>query len=224
MKPVTSSDREKKIFKVTILIFLAVFAALMGYAIGRQVVGAGSPRPLTGRGHRAPTDALLPLPSRLAVYGPSPEFSLTERSGQTFSKGQLLGKPWIANFIFTSCSGQCPLMSSQMAKLQSQFSAETGMQFVSFTVDPKRDTPEILSEYAARYGAEPGRWFFLTGPNEEINRILNEFYLSPVDQPAMHSIRFILVDPKGGIRGYYDSSDARAMEQLEDNAKTLVVR
>ena len=139
------------------------------------------------------------------------------------SKGQLLGKPWIANFIFTSCAGQCPLMSAQMAKLQSQFSTETGFQFVSFTVDPKRDTPEILSEYADRYQAEKGRWFFLTGPEAEINRILKEFFLSPVEEPAMHSIRFILVDSKGEIRGYYDSSDAGAMKQLEHDAGALTI-
>ena len=86
------------------LFFLAVIAVLVGYAIGWQVVGAGSPRPLTGRGNRAPTDDAAPSRPILADYGPAPEFSLTERSGEIFSKSKLLGKPWIANFIFTSCA------------------------------------------------------------------------------------------------------------------------
>ncbi len=163
-----------------------------------------------------------PEGSILAVYGKAPLFSLTERSGRAFSGTELLGKPWIADFIFTSCAGQCPLMSLKMQKLQKDFSRGSGLQFVSFTVDPGRDTPEVLSQYADRYNAEKDRWFFLTGPKEEANRLLKEFFLSPVEEPAMHSIRFILVDREGQIRGYYDSSDDRSMKQLAYDAELLI--
>lgn len=157
----------------------------------------------------------------LALYGKVPVFSLTERSGNPFSNARLAGKPWIANFIFTSCSGQCPLMSLQMKKLQDFFPPDTGFRFVSFTVDPERDKPEVLSHYADRYGAEKDRWFFLTGPKGEINRILKGFFLSSVDQPAMHSIRFVLVDGEGQIRGYYDLSDEASMKQLIHDAHVI---
>ena len=157
----------------------------------------------------------------LAVFGKTPEFSLTERSGKNFSKQDLAGKPWLADFIFTSCSGQCPLMSLQMKRFQSLFGPGTGLRFVSFTVDPDRDTPGVLAQYADRYEAEKDRWFFLTGPKPEINRILKEFFLSPVEEPAMHSIRFILVDGEGGIRGYYDSSDPASMNQLIYDARVI---
>jgi cytochrome oxidase Cu insertion factor (SCO1/SenC/PrrC family) len=163
-----------------------------------------------------------PEGSVLAVFGEAPDFSLTERSEKTLSKSDLLGKPWIANFIFTSCAGQCPLMSTQMASLQKKFGPETGLRFVSFTVDPERDTPEVLSKYADGYEAEKERWFFLTGALEEMNRILKSFFLSPVDEPAMHSIRFILLDETGQIRGYYDSSDPEAMKQLLHDGNLLV--
>ena len=159
----------------------------------------------------------------LAVFGEAPDFSLSERKGNSFSKKDLAGKPWIADFIFTSCAGQCPLMSLQMKKLQELFSQPTGFRFVSFTVDPDRDTPETLSTYADRYQAEKDRWFFLTGPKGEMNRILSGFFLSPVDQPAMHSIRFILVDQEGKIRGYYDSSDSDSMNQLIHDARILAL-
>ncbi len=166
-------------------------------------------------------DGREPESSVLAVYGEAPDFSLTERSGQTFAKGDLAGKPWIADFIFTSCAGQCPLMSLQMKGLQKEFPQGSGFQFVSITVDPQRDTPKVLSEYADRYGAEKGRWFFLTGPQPQIDRIMKGFFLSPADEPVMHSIRFILIDRKGRIRGYYDSSDPPSMKQLIHDAKIL---
>ena len=170
--------------------------------------------------HAIPTDK--PQGNVLANFGKAPDFSFTERSGQPFSNKNLAGKPWIADFIFTSCAGQCPLMSLQMKKLQSLFPSETGFQFVSFTVDPDRDTPEVLSEYADRYEAEKKRWFFLTAPKEESNRVLKEFFLSPVEQPAMHSVRFILVDQEGRIRGYYDSIDPGSIDQLIYGAKVLL--
>lgn len=160
--------------------------------------------------------------SVLAVFGQAPDFSLTERSGQAFSRSDLAGKPWIADFIFTSCAGQCPLMSLQMARLQREFGSESGFQFVSFTVDPERDTPEVLAQYADHYGAEKERWFFLTGPKPEIDRITKGFFLSPADQPAMHSIRFVLIDRQGRMRGYYDSSDPPSTKQLVHDAKILL--
>ena len=163
-----------------------------------------------------------PRGSVLAVFGQAPDFTLTERSGEAFSKKDLAGKPWIADFIFTSCAGQCPLMSQQMKKLQGLFPKESSFRFVSFTVDPERDTPQVLSQYADRYEAEKERWFFLTGPKQEMNRILNGFFLSPVDQPAMHSIRFILIDREGQMRGYYDSSEPTAMNQLIHDTKILL--
>jgi len=157
----------------------------------------------------------------LAVFGAAPDFSLTERSGETFSKGDLAGRPWITDFIFTRCAGQCPLMNLQMRKFQAELGPETGFRFVSFSVDPEWDTADVLSDYADRYEAEKDRWFFLTGEKQDTNRILSGFFLSQVEQPSMHSVRFILVDGAGEIRGYYDSSDPGSMAQLLHDAKIL---
>ena len=158
----------------------------------------------------------------LPTFASAPDFSLTERNGKKFSSGDLKGKVWIADFIFTSSAGQCPMMSSHMKKLQTLFPKTTGLELVSFTVDPARDKPSVLSQYADRYEAEKDRWFFLTGPQTEINRILKGLLLSGVDEPAMHSSRFILVDRTGQVRGYYDSTDSAAMNQLVRDARLLV--
>lgn len=202
------------------LLFLAL--VVIGSVLVWKGFGEQSPRAFQ-RWHEvsSPGGERKPEGSVLAVFGEAPPFSFTERSGQTFSKGDLAGKPWIANFIFTSCAGQCPLMSLQMKGLQKEFPHESGFRFVSFTVDPGRDTPEVLSEYADRYGAERKRWFFLTGPKNEIDQTMKGFFLSPADEPVMHSIRFILVDRKGRMRGFYDSSDPPSMKQLIHDAKIL---
>jgi len=205
------------------------FLILMAVGVGSFVIWIGFGEPAKFKSLRGSVSEQDPSHPRaeltegtvLARFGRAPEFSLTERSGRSFSKQDLVGKPWLADFIFTSCAGQCPLMSLQMKRFQGLFGPKTGLRFVSFTVDPDRDTPGVLTQYADRYEAERDRWFFLTGPKPEINRILKEFFLSPVEEPAMHSIRFILVDGEGRIRGYYDSSDPASLNQLIHDTKIL---
>ena len=111
------------------------------------------------------------VPPRLPVYGSVPDFSLTERSGRQVGGSDLRGRVWIANFIYTHCPDTCPLQSGQMARLQAEFAAEGDVRLVSITVDPAQDTPEVLSGYADRFGAIPGRWLFLTGEKEAIYRL-----------------------------------------------------
>ncbi len=194
-------------------IFSALF--LVGVCAGSVFIGLGL-------GEKTRTITTKSEIKTLEILGNSPDFSLVGRSGQKFSSEDLKGKPWIADFIFTSCAGQCPMMSSAMKKLQTLFPKETGLQFVSFSVDPSRDTPAVLSEYADRFQAEKNRWFFLTGPLDKINRILSGFLLSHADEPAMHSSRFILIDRQGKIRGYYDTTDSMSINRLIQDAKLLL--
>ena len=211
MKPELSGTRQRLVWSGLFLGAVVLGSLLVWRGFGEQ----------TKTEERRRSSDLSPIPT-LGVFGPAPEFFLIERSGQKFSKQNLAGKPWIADFIFTNCPGQCPMMSSNMKRLQTLFPKETGLQFVSFTVDPDRDTPEVLSGYAGRYEAEKNRWFFLTGTKKEMNRVLTGFFLSEVDQPFMHSTRFILVDPAGQVRGYYDSEEPEKMNALIRDAKTLL--
>ncbi len=155
----------------------------------------------------------------LAIYGTVADFSLTERNGQAVSLNDLKGKIWVADFIFTSCAGQCPMMSRQMSQLQKKLPPT--IPLVSFTVDPTRDTPEILSGYAKTYHAQEGHWFFLTGDKETLNRLTTSFYMNTLEDPNMHSLRFVLVDGKAQIRGYYDGTDESAIQKLMNDAKRL---
>jgi len=177
---------------------------------------------------------------RLPVYGSIPDFSLIERSGQQVERSDFQGKIWIANFIYTHCADTCPLESAEMAQLQDDLVAEKEVRLVSITVDPERDSPGVLSHYADRFGAEPDRWFFLTGEKQAIYHLVTEgFRLSVIDPgeevlgkripnqawPArepIHSSRFVLVDRLARIRGYYDSSDAEALRRLRQGVRSLL--
>ena len=105
-------------------------------------------------------DSSEPLLQQLERYGTAPRFSLTERSGKPVASADLRGKVWIADFIYTRCDDTCPLQSSVMARLQSEFQADADLRLVSITVDPLTDSPEVLSQYADQHGAHPNRWVF----------------------------------------------------------------
>jgi protein SCO1/2 len=145
----------------------------------------------------------------LPIYGKVPDFNLTERSGQKIGLQNLKGKIWIADFMFTSCSDVCPMMTSKMKQLQDLFSTDAGVQLVSFSVDPKKDSPAVLTAYAKGAGASD-RWWFLTGDEKKIHQLaMGGFFLGVAEandkNPILHSQKFALVDQKGQIRGFYDS-------------------
>jgi protein SCO1/2 len=155
----------------------------------------------------------------ISSYGTVPTFQLTNQNGQPFGSAQLGGKIWIADFIYTTCPGPCPMISSRMSDLQKPLE-KTDVHLVSFTVDPAKDTPEVLRGYAEKLQAQPGRWDFLTGPQSAIYDISrNGFKLAVSDGSEeaglpVHSTRMILVDRHGAIRGYYDAAEPDAMTKL----------
>ncbi len=160
----------------------------------------------------------------LGEFNIVPEFQLIDQTGATFSSAaQLAGKVWIADFIFTHCTGPCPRMGSQMRQVQSELAGLADVRLVSFTVDPERDTPEVLATYAKRYSAQSGRWFFLTGSPETLNEIsLRAFMLSKLNGQLDHSTRFALVDRRGRVRKYYDTTGPHGIPDLIADARDLV--
>jgi protein SCO1/2 len=160
----------------------------------------------------------------LPVLATISDFKLTDQTGAEFSSASLKGKVWIADFIFTHCPGPCPRMSSQMHKVQIAFTGHDEVKLVSFTVDPARDTPEVLAKYSEHFLAEPGRWFFLTGPMAALNEIgFKSFKLNVVDGKEFdHSTRFALVDQNGNVRGYYLTSEESAIPDLISDARRLL--
>ena len=158
----------------------------------------------------------------LPVYWQVPAFQLTAQSGRPFDSKSLEGEIWVADFIFTTCPGPCPRMSSQMRGVQSAVASMPDVKLVSFTVDPKNDTPAILAAYATRYRAEPGRWFFLTGDRAALESICrNGFKLGDVDGSLVHSTRFVLLDRHSRVRGFYSTSEDGGLPKLLHDIRTL---
>ena len=114
------------------------------------------------------------------------------------------------------------MMSARMRRIQEVVRSLPTVRLVSFTVDPDRDTPPVLAEYAARFHAEAGRWYFLTGERQVLQQLNRQaFKLGDVDATLEHSTRLVLVDAHSRIRGYYHSGDPDSMARLLDDVRTL---
>ena len=163
----------------------------------------------------------------VSSYGTVPSFGLTNQNGQPFGSVQLAGKIWIADFVYTTCPGPCPMISSRMSELQKPLE-KTDVHLVSFSVDPEKDTPEVLRRYAERLQAEPGRWDFLTGPKSAIYKLSHDGFKLAISDGGdargipVHSTRIALVDRHGQIRGYYDATDADAVTKLVADTNHLL--
>lgn len=152
-----------------------------------------------------------------------PQFTLTNQQGEEISLSDLNGKVWIADFIFTNCPTICPIMTKEMATLQSEIDNQR-INFVSFTVDPERDTSEVLASYAKQFGADESNWHFLTGEKEQIYKLANEGFKLAAAQHAgvfPHSRKFVLISHVGDIYGYYDSHSEGAMVKLRKDINML---
>ncbi|MCE2415410.1 SCO family protein [Candidatus Poribacteria bacterium] len=153
-----------------------------------------------------------------------PDFSLTTQQGEPLALSDMKGKIWVADFIFTNCPTICPAMTQEMARLQSEFVADP-IYFVSFSVDPERDTSRVLSRYAKAYGADDRRWHFLTGNKADIYELAADGFSLAAGHNGtelLHSTRFVLVTPDGNIYDYYDSRSKPALLRLRRDIKMLL--
>lgn len=159
-----------------------------------------------------------------------PAYTLTSEQGQEFGATNLRGKPYIANFVFTSCPSVCPRLTKRMAEIQER-TKELGdaVHLVSITVDPETDTPEVLRAYGEKYGADPKRWTFLTGKLDVIEPVIVKGFkmmrgkkeLSPGMFEIVHGERFVLVDAKGFVRGFYEATNDGLDALLRDTKKIV---
>lgn len=159
-----------------------------------------------------------PASAHLPILGVVPDFDLVERSGRQVTRADLEGRAWVANFVFTNCAGVCPGLTASMARLRHELrGVAPEVRSVSVSVDPHRDTPAVLSDYADRYKAD-GEWLFLTGERASVHRLVAEgFQLSVAERSPedakgstdliTHSDRFVLVDRQARIRGYYRGTE-----------------
>lgn len=161
-------------------------------------------------------------PTPLPVMGDLPAFQLTGSDGQPFDSKTLVGHDWVADFIYTTCTGPCPMMSSQMRRIQDSTLAEMpDVKMVSITVDPDHDTSPVLEAYSKHFKCDPARWYFLTGDKDKLTDVGLAFKLQSVDGSLTHSTRFVLVDRHMKIRGYYTTGEDGFMPRLMHDIRQL---
>jgi cytochrome oxidase Cu insertion factor (SCO1/SenC/PrrC family) len=139
--------------------------------------------------------------------GPLKEFTLTERSGKEVGTKDWKGKVWAASFFFSACPGECHRQNQAIAQIQQEF-GKKGVTFVSISVDPDRDTPARLREYAQRYTKSADEWLFLTGDMDYIQAIGKDFFTVGVGK-GTHGSRLMLVDKWGTVREWLSTDPAQ---------------
>ena len=192
------------------IVLLVSLLALLAWSLRREQLPAV---------HRQP----------LPVLGTVPDFTLTERDGRTVRLEDLLGNVWLANFIFTRCSGPCPELSLRMRSVQQSLrNKDPDVRLVSFTLDPMYDTPAVLRAYALAYHADPKRWLFLTSGDEaQMLHLVKEGFMQAVDRGGrggeiIHSTYFMLVDRMGRMRTVYDGRSAASKPRILEDIDTLL--
>ena len=161
----------------------------------------------------------------------APEFELLDQRGRTVRAEDLRGRVWVADFVFTRCAAVCPILSTRLKSLTQRIGPDDAVRYVSFSVDPEHDTPDVLAQYAARYQADPERWMFLTGDMNEVERTVVQGFKIFIGDPEpnendptlveiAHGEHFVLVDRRGQLRGYY-RSDREGLERLERHVREL---
>tara|TARA_Y100000996_G_C22553687_1_gene654702 strand:+ start:1944 stop:2525 length:582 start_codon:yes stop_codon:yes gene_type:complete len=159
----------------------------------------------------------------LPISGSVPDFEFTDSNGETITREDMEGKVWVADFIFTTCTMACPIMTGNMNLIHKSFKDDNNVRIISISVYPEYDTPEVLKEYASRYNANTDRWHFLTGPEESVKNIIKTgFKIGDYEDIIFHSEKFALVDVRGNIRGYYSGMETEDMSKLKKDIKRLL--
>lgn len=171
-------------------------------------------------------------PTETPMWDPNgvEDFSFTNCDGRTVTKADLLGKPWAICFVFTKCLGPCPVVTRQLKTLQDRLK-DADVKLVTLTVDPARDTPESLLEYAKVNGADLSKWYFLTGDQTAIYGLIHRSFRMPVQEVTgpnrqegfeiIHSTNVMLVDKEGVVRGKFNAAKDEDMVTLRKELQKL---
>jgi len=157
-----------------------------------------------------------------------PDFTFTDQYGRSVGKEKMMGKITVVDFFFTSCPSICPVMSTEMERVQDVFRNEDRVQIYSISIDPEYDNQEVLFDYANEHSANKDKWFFLNGPMEETYNLARCGFILPtisggaVPEDFVHSDKFALIDELGRIRGYYSGTQREGVDQLILETKILL--
>jgi len=182
-------------------------------------------------GYEGPREAVMTIVDGKevwdTVYHKIPDFSFTDQDGNTFSSENVEGKIFVADFFFTSCPTICPDMAANLKRVQWKTKDFGDVMILSHTVNPERDTAEVLKTYSMKYEANNEKWVFLTGEKAEIYELAAKGYLlvAGEDYKApggfIHTNLFALIDKEKHIRGFYDGTSVAEVDKLIEEITVL---
>ena len=161
------------------------------------------------------------------VYKAIPAFKFVNQFGDSVGSKNLDGKIYVADFFFTSCPSICPGMQRNMLSVYNAFKDTADVKIISFTIDPKHDTTAVLKKYADKLGVSGNSWWFLNGDRDKVYSLAAKNYLVAVNPDStvaggyVHQGYFVLVDKAKHVRGSYDGTDPKQVDQLIADIKTL---
>ncbi|MBL4624761.1 MAG: SCO family protein [Flavobacteriales bacterium] len=154
-------------------------------------------------------------------------FSLIDQEGETVTEKDFEGKIYVADFFFTTCQSICPKMSGQMQRLAEEFADDNDLKFISHTVYPEVDSVPLLKAYADEYGANRDKWELVTGDKKQIYDLARKSYFAVTTEgdggegDFIHTENFVLVDKEKRLRGFYDGTNPKEIDQLIEDINIL---
>ena len=156
------------------------------------------------------------------------DFRLVNQLGDTVTSADVEGQILVADFFFTRCATICPLMTKNLKRIHDRLPADAPVQLLSHSVTPEADSVSVLKAYADKHEADPGRWWFLTGPKDDIYTLARKSYFACLDegdggyQDFVHTENVVLVDAQGRLRGFYDGTSQEDISQLFSDLSFLL--
>lgn len=189
--------------------FILLFVGFY-FALTRLIPGFGSP--------------VLPVLSQV------PPFSFDNQEGKKITDRDLAGKVYVAEYFFTTCRGICPMMNVNMKKISGDYANEANFRILSYTVDPETDSVGRMKHYADSLGADPQRWWFLTGRKDSLYHLARSGYLlddpknnaTNINEQFIHTQFLALVDKSGRVRKIYDGLKKDELDELEKDITVLL--
>ncbi|WP_304133568.1 SCO family protein [Mesonia mobilis] len=160
-------------------------------------------------------------------YHKVPDFKLVNQNGDTITQKNYEDKIYITDFFFTTCQGICPIMTDHMVKIQEEFKDDPEVLLLSHSVTPEIDSVAQLKKYAEEKGVIDEKWNLVTGDKKQIYDLARKSYLVAKSQgnggkyDMVHTENFALVDKNKQVRGFYDGTNPKAIEQLVEDVKLL---
>lgn len=159
------------------------------------------------------------------VYQTIPEFKTVNQYGDSISNKSLDGEIYVADFFFTTCPSICPIMHRNMLNVYNAFKNSGDIKIISYTIDPKHDSVPVLKKYADKLGISGNSWWFLQGKKDDIYKLSESYLVRKPEEDAkqafIHDGSFLLVDKQKRIRGAYDGTDPKQVEQMIADIKEL---